>query len=76
MKGILIYAEVESSRVHPVAFELLGKAREIGEKISGQVWSIILGHGIKDLASELIQYGADKVFIYDCLLYTSDAADE
>jgi len=65
MKGILIYAEVESGRIHPVAFELLGKAREIGEKISGQVWSIILGHGIKDLASELIQYGADKVFVYD-----------
>ena len=65
MKGILIYAEVESGRVHPVAFELLGKAREIGEKISGQVWSIILGHEIKDLASELIQYGADKVFVYD-----------
>ena len=65
MKGILIYAEVESGRVHPAAFELLGKAREIGEKISGQVWSIILGHEIKDLASELIQYGADKVFVYD-----------
>ena len=65
MKGILIYAEVESGRVHPVAFELLGKAREIGEKISGQVWSIILGHEVKDLASELIQYGADKVFVYD-----------
>jgi len=65
MKGILIYAEVESGRVHPVAFELLGKAREIGEKIGGQVWSIILGHEIKDLASELIQYGADKVFVYD-----------
>ena len=65
MKGILIYAEVESGRIHPVAFELLGKAREIGEKISGQVWSIILGHEIKDLASELIQYGADKVFVYD-----------
>ncbi|RLE68455.1 MAG: electron transfer flavoprotein subunit alpha/FixB family protein [Thermoprotei archaeon] len=65
MKGILIYAEVESGRIHPVAFELLGKAREIGEKISGQAWSIILGHEIKDLASELIQYGADKVFVYD-----------
>lgn len=65
MKGILIYAEVESGRIHPVAFELLGKAREIGERIGGQVWSIILGHEIKDLASELIQYGADKVFVYD-----------
>ena len=65
MKGILIYAEIESDRIHPVAFELLGKAREIGEKIGGQVWSIILGHEIKELASELIQYGADKVFVYD-----------
>ena len=65
MKGILIYAEVESGRIHPVAFELLGKAREIGERIGGQVWSIILGHEIKDLASELIRYGADKVFVYD-----------
>ena len=65
MKGILVYAEVESERIHPVAFELLGKAREISEKIGGEVWGIILGHEIKDLAPELIQYGADKVFVYD-----------
>ncbi|RLG09034.1 MAG: electron transfer flavoprotein subunit alpha/FixB family protein [Thaumarchaeota archaeon] len=65
MKGILVYAEVESERIHPVAFELLGKAREISEKIGGEVWGIILGHEIRDLAPELIQYGADKVFVYD-----------
>jgi len=65
MKGILVYAEAESERIHPVAFELLGKAGEISEKIGGEVWGIILGHEIKDLAPELIQYGADKVFVYD-----------
>ncbi|RLF99380.1 MAG: electron transfer flavoprotein subunit alpha/FixB family protein [Candidatus Wolframiiraptor sp.] len=63
--GILVYAETSDSRIHPVSFELLGKAREIAEKLGLEVWSVIIGFDVKDRAKELIYYGADKVYVYD-----------
>ena len=63
--GVLVYAEAEGSRIHPISFELLGKAREIAGKLNLEVWSVILGEGVSDKASELIYYGADKVYVYD-----------
>ena len=64
-KGILVYAETRESEIHPISFELLGKAREIAEKLGLEVWSVILGSGISDKASQLIHYGADRVYAYD-----------
>ncbi len=64
-KGILVYAEASESGIHPISYELLGKAREIAGKLDMRVWSVLLGHGISDKASELIYYGADKVYVYD-----------
>jgi len=64
-KGILVYAETVDSEIHPISFELLGKAREIADKLKLQVWSAILGYKISDKVSELIYYGADKVYVYD-----------
>ncbi len=64
-KGILVYAETAGSDIHPISFELLGKAREIADKLNLEVWSVILGYGIGDKASELIYHGADKVYVYD-----------
>lgn len=64
-RGILIYAETAGSEIHPISFELIGKARELAEKLDLEVWSTILGHGVADKASELICHGADKVYVYD-----------
>ena len=64
-KGILVYAETSGSDIHPISYELLGKAREIAEKLGMQVWSVILGSGISEKASELIYRGADKVYVYE-----------
>jgi len=45
--------------------ELLGKARELADKVGFPVYALFLGHEIKDKADELLHYGADKVFVYD-----------
>ncbi len=63
--GVLVYAETADSKIHPVSFELLGKAREIAEKLGLEVWSVIIGSDVKQYARELIYYGADKVYVYD-----------
>lgn len=65
MSGILVYAEANGPEIHPISFELLGKARELAERLGLEVWSAILGCGISDKAPELIYHGADKVYVYD-----------
>jgi len=65
VKGILVYAEVLGSEFHPISFELLGKARELANKLGMTVWSVVLGYGIADKALELIYHGADKVYVYE-----------
>jgi len=63
--GIMVYAEVHDSVIHPVTFELLGKARELAEKKGTKVASALLGHGVRGLAEELIYRGADEVYVAD-----------
>lgn len=64
-KGICVYADAEYGQIHPVTFELLGKALELSKVINHPVYSLLIGHNVKDLAKQLIEYGADKVFVYD-----------
>lgn len=63
--GILVYAETADSKVHPVSFELLGKARDLAERLGLEVWSVIIGFHVMEHAWELIYHGADKVYVYD-----------
>ena len=48
-----------------MAFELLGKARELADKLGVGVAAVLLGHGVKDKAQELIHRGADTVYVVD-----------
>ena len=66
-KGVMIYAEQRSGRVHPVSYELLGKGREIADKLNTKLSSVLLGSQMEGEAEELIYYGADTVFLYDHL---------
>ncbi|HBC96819.1 MAG TPA: electron transfer flavoprotein subunit alpha/FixB family protein [Clostridium sp.] len=59
--GVLVFAEQKNGNIHKVSYELLGKARELADKLGVPVYSVLLGpRGIK--AEELIYRGADKVF--------------
>ena len=48
-----------------IAFELLGKAKDLAKDLNTEVTAMLLGSGIKDLADELAAYGADKVIVVD-----------
>jgi electron transfer flavoprotein alpha subunit len=63
--GVMVYAEQKKGIVHPVSLELLGKGRELADKLNVELWGILLGHNIKGKAETLIHYGADRVFLYD-----------
>ncbi len=64
-KGIVIYVDHVDGDIHPVTFELIGKAKEMAEKINHPVYCIFMGYSIKDKAKELLYYGVDEVFVYD-----------
>lgn len=63
--GIAVYVDHVDGDIHPVTYELIGKAKEMAEKINYPVYCVFMGYGIKNKADELLHYGVDKVFIYD-----------
>jgi electron transfer flavoprotein alpha subunit len=64
-EGVMVFAEQIDGKVHPISFELLGKGREIADKLRVDLSSVLLGYEVRDQAMELVHYGADTVFLYD-----------
>ncbi|MFD3156367.1 FAD-binding protein [Haloimpatiens sp. FM7330] len=63
--GIAVYVDHVEGEIHPVTFELIGKAKELAEKTNQPVYCLFAGHNIKDKAEQILHYGVDKVFVYD-----------
>lgn len=63
--GLMVFAEQRDGKIHPVVYELLGKGKELGDRIGREVSCVLLGHQMEEEAMELIYYGADKVYLYD-----------
>lgn len=64
-RGILVYVDHVEGNIHPVTFELIGKAKELASKVKHPVYALFIGHNIKEKAEELLHYGIDEVFVYD-----------
>ena len=64
-QGIAVIAEIENGNIHPVTFELLGKARELAAKVNFKVYALMIGDHISEQGAKLIEYGADELFVYD-----------
>jgi len=64
-KGIAVYVDHMDGVIHPVTYELIGKAKELAAKIDHPVYAIMMGSGITKQCHELLHYSVDKVFVYD-----------
>lgn len=64
-RDILVYGEVENGKIHPVVIELIGEARKLAAKVNYKVKVVMVGNNIAGLADELLEYGVDKVYVYD-----------
>ena len=60
-KGVYIYAEQVDNQISNIAFELLGKAKDLAKDLDTDVTAVLVGSNVKDLADSLAVYGADKV---------------
>ena len=64
-KGVYVYAQQVDNELSGIAFELLGKAKELAADLSTDVTAVLIGSGVKDLSNQLAEYGADKVIVVD-----------
>ena len=64
-KGVYVFAQQVDNELSGIAFELLGKAKELAKDLNTDVTAMLLGSGIKGLADQLAEYGADKVIVVD-----------
>ena len=64
-KGVYVFAQQVDNKVSGIAYELLGKARELAEPLKTDVTAVLIGSGVKGLADDLAEYGADKVIVVD-----------
>ncbi len=64
-KGVYVFAQQVDGEMSSIAFELLGKAKDLAKDLNTEVTAVVLGSGIKALADSLAEYGADKVIVVD-----------
>lgn len=83
MSKIFVFVEQHDKKIAESSLELLGKGRQLADKAKFELAAVLLGDGVKELANELIGYGADAVYVaeheelkdYRVLPYTRVMAD-
>ena len=64
-KGVYIYAQQVDNELSSIAFELIGKGKELAKDLGTDVTAVLLGYNVKGLVDQLAEYGADKVIVVD-----------
>ncbi|MFC2015375.1 electron transfer flavoprotein subunit alpha/FixB family protein [Chloroflexota bacterium] len=62
-RAVWVFVEQEAGTIAPVSLELLGKAKELAQRLDSQVAALLFGHQHSSLAETAIQFGADKVYL-------------
>ena len=57
-KGILVFSDT-----YDLTLEILGKGRELADKLQTELVAFLIGNNVQKKADELIKYGADKVYL-------------
>src|SRR5512142_2668478 len=82
-RNVWIFIEQDGGKLADISLELLAKGQELAQALGSQVWALLCGHEIGQLAESVVHYGADHVLvvdhpeleIYRTLPYTRVAAD-
>lgn len=64
-KGVWVFSEQKMGKVEPVAFELLGKGKQLAQKLSCDLTAVLLGSNVEAETEKLIWKGADRVILVD-----------
>jgi electron transfer flavoprotein alpha subunit len=75
-QGVWTIAEQREGEIRKVTYEIVSEGRRLADATGQELTVVLLGSNIKDKASELGNYGADKVLVADderLEPYTTDA---
>ena len=64
-RGILTWIEMHGETPSRSSLEILNPARKLADQLGTQVTAVVTGHNLKQVASEIIAYGADEVVLVD-----------
>jgi len=64
-RGVVVLAEHQRGSLHPVAYELLGKGKELSETLGEPLYGVVIGSGLDEAAESLSCRGADRIYVYD-----------
>ncbi len=75
-QGVWTIAEQRDGEIRKITYEIVSEGRRLADALGQELTVILLGSNIKEKASELGQYGADRVLVADdprLEPYTTDA---
>ena len=64
-KGVFVFAQQVDNVISNIAYELIGKGKELAKDLGVEVTAVLVGSDVKGLADLLAEYGADKVIVVD-----------
>jgi electron transfer flavoprotein alpha subunit len=65
-RGVWVFVEHEHGHIHPVSWELIGKGRELADKLQTELAGVVLGAPgpeVRALCNEAIFHGADLCYL-------------
>ncbi|MBU0714957.1 MAG: electron transfer flavoprotein subunit alpha [Verrucomicrobia bacterium] len=73
-RDVWIFAEQKDGQIQSITYELLGEGRKLADQLGMKLCAVLLGHQMTDRTAELIQRGADRVYMVDApeLAYFQD----
>ncbi|MDD4211848.1 MAG: electron transfer flavoprotein subunit alpha [Bacilli bacterium] len=64
-RGIAVFMEHDGHEIHPVSFELIGKAKELAKVTHHSVMAILMCQDASAFEQEILSYGVDELYIYE-----------
>lgn len=68
-KNVWVYIEADESKIASVSLELLGEGRKLADKSDSKLAGVMIGHQVTAHAQQLIEQGADLVYVYDAPIF-------
>lgn len=68
-RGVWIFVEQTEGEAAKVSWELLGKGRELADKLEVPLSAIVIGEKVEHLCAEAFSYGADQAYLLDAPVF-------
>ena len=68
-RGVWVFIEQTEGEAAKVSWELLGKGRELADKLGVELCALVIGHQVEPLCRQAFRYGATRAYLLDHPLY-------